>query len=133
MLGAPGMYPYRMQSILPSYPAGLAGGGLLVLRLSVSFSFLHLASHAGQPAWLVFAASPLALGLVLGIGTRFLAIVSACASIVAALYGTALPIAGLHGLDAVALALAGPGAFSADARLFGPRTVVLPGRGGRAD
>lgn len=113
----------------PLYPAGLAGAGLLLLRLSVASSLvaLNLPFPPGgdlRQIFVLFVAS----ALCIGVGVRVLAMLSLI-SVPGALDGGAASVffAVLHIAIALALAFTGPGAYSVDARLFGRRRVKLRG------
>jgi hypothetical protein len=113
----------------PLYPAEWAGAGLLLLRLAVAGSLLAITlSFASTTDWRQAIALFVAVALCVGVLARAFAVLS----IVAAIYALAIgadssALALLHIVFAAALALTGPGAFSADARLFGRRRVILSG------
>jgi len=110
------------------FPAGVIGGGLLVLRLSVAASLLLLTGlNSGAANWLQFLAILTAVGLFAGLQTRVLAALSLVAPLLA-LAPALASLTAVHVIDAVALALTGPGAWSVDAVLFGRRKVILPDR-----
>jgi hypothetical protein len=108
------------------FPAGFVGGGLLLLRLSVAISLLLL-TGLDSANWCQFLAILGAIGLCAGLQTRGLAALSLAAPLLALVPALA-PLTVVHVIDAVALALAGPGAWSADAIMFGRRKVILPDR-----
>lgn len=122
-----------VQRLFSMFPQGGPGFALLLLRISVAATFLmNLANPPGVAfRYLLFACAGLiALSLSIGFLTPFLAVI-ACAS------GVANLLIGSHAgnlisvfliLDATALALLGPGAYSLDARLFGRRVMVVPPR-----
>jgi hypothetical protein len=118
-------YRFPMRSIMPFYPDGVAGAGLLLLRLSVVAALAARAMAApGLSGWTAYAVAALAAGLVVGLQTRIVA--GLCAAWAGFhLFGSE-PLATVQLLDAVVLLLLGPGAFSVDARLFGRRTVIVP-------
>jgi len=102
-----------MKMTAPAYPDGLLGAGLAVLRFTMAGATLalgHLPNLGGPAQWLLAA---LCVSLVLGVGMRWSALAGALALIV--LGPQTIPIIG--GL--AALILAGPGAFSIDARVWG--------------
>jgi hypothetical protein len=113
------------------FPQGGPGVALVLLRCSIVVSLVcTVARHpgaAGSP--LVLAAVVLvSLCLAVGLGTPILATVVA-ASAVTEMMGFQVPVRGSSSillLDAAALGLLGPGAYSIDARLFGRRVTVMP-------
>ena len=113
------------------FPPGLPGLALLLLRTSVASSLL-LESYVHRGAiegWVEGVA--ILISLVLSVG-YLTPLAAATALLFHALLGFGLG-AGLDGaaiaivfsLDALALALLGPGAYSVDARRYGRRLVVL--------
>ena len=111
-----------------AYPGGGAGAGLLLLRLSVAGSFIAmLLGSRDLPAWMLFLAILISIGLCAGFLVRLLAGLSVLAAVTTLVVQSVAPaLAILNLADAIALAMIGTGAFSVDARLFGRRTVVLP-------
>lgn len=115
------------------FPPGGPGVGLLLLRVSVAATFLlNRVNRAGELTHPLFAVALLiAVALAVGFLTPYL-------SFIVCLYGLANLVLGnsrpedlifvLYALNAFALALLGPGAYSVDARLFGRRVVVVPPR-----
>jgi hypothetical protein len=117
-----------MKSVIAFFPSGFTGAGLLCLRLSVAGSVLLMASPLPGFSYLPqFVGVLIAVSLCAGLQTRLLAGLSLLASL-SGLAAAAVPAESVmvHGLSAIALALTGPGAFSADARLFGRKTIRLP-------
>lgn len=116
------------------FPQGGPGVALLLLRLSVAAILLMDAakcSGASLVLLLCAVAALMSVSLSIGFLTPYLSVV-ACAAAVANLLAGAdagNPLHVLPVIDAAALALLGPGAYSLDARLFGRRvTVVAPRR-----
>lgn len=109
----------------------------MLLRISVAAILLMSAANpsGASSIHLLFAGSLLvSVSLSVGFLTPLLSVV-ACVSAVAHL------LTGSHSgdlvyvfslLDAAALALLGPGAYSVDARLFGLRVTVVPPRTSRS-
>lgn len=115
-----------LQRLFSVFPNGLPGAGLLLLRLVVGLLPV-LCPIQTDPALTVSALLVLA-----GLLTPLSALAEAAALGVLQ-YQTApqvlppLSVVVLIG-GCVALALLGPGAWSADARLFGRREIIIPRR-----
>lgn len=130
---ADGHYTQTVQRLFSMFPQGGPGLALLLLRISVAAFFLKsVASRYGvSSAPLIFAAALLIFtSLSIGFLTPYLSVI-ACAVAIANLLagdysGNAIYLFPM--IDAAALALLGPGAYSVDARLFGLRVTVVPPR-----
>jgi uncharacterized membrane protein YphA (DoxX/SURF4 family) len=114
------------------FPPGLPGLALLLLRASVAVALL-LDNHAHRdalPAWVQGAAILISLVVSVGYLTPIVAAAAlALHALVWIAVGAGIDAAAVTiilSLDAVALALLGPGAYSVDSRRFGRRLVVLP-------
>ena len=112
---------------MPYYPAGAAGAGLLLLRLSVAHALLTTTSILNAAFWHQLVVTLIGFGLIGGYFTRLLSILSVLVAtrgpwVLGELFQETFPPI----LCAIALMLLGPGAFSIDARLFGRETVHLP-------
>jgi hypothetical protein len=106
----------------------MTSAGLILLRISVAVAaHLDASGHfvAERPDWQVVALWVCSAALVAGFLTPLFAGVVVVLSL--AQLGGATDSLGpaVRAVTAVALALLGPGAYSLDARLFGPRTVVM--------
>jgi len=123
-----------------TFPRGLPGIGLLVLRLAIGATFvIEASSFMLHPQGLKPGIWLLSL-LVLGIGTSFaLGFLTQLLAGVSVLAGAAFYIwhptwvssfLNLPGLEtigvALAIALMGPGAISLDAIFFGRRKILIP-------
>lgn len=113
------------------FPYGAPGIALLILRVSVASIFaMNAANHqVSTSVFHLLFAGTLLISIFLGLGllTPIVAVVACVASAANVIVGahpfslaSAAPV-----LDAVALALLGPGAYSLDARLFGRRIMVV--------
>ncbi|MBO9707167.1 MAG: hypothetical protein J7521_03045 [Caulobacter sp.] len=104
-----------MKMTVPIYPGGMLGGGLAVLRLSLAaacLGFDRSPDLAGAGQWLL---AVLCISMALGAGTRWSALAGALALIALGILLRDLAIVG----GMIALVLAGPGAYSIDARVGG--------------
>ena len=129
-----------MQRWYKTFPPGLPGTGLLVLRIAIGARLLIEASACMvAPQGLKLGAWLLAL-LALGIGASFmLGLLTQLMAGISGLAGAAIYIwhpacascfLSLTSFEAIgiglAIALLGPGAISLDAYFFGRRKIVIP-------
>jgi hypothetical protein len=111
------------------FPRAAPGYGLLLLRLSVA-TMLHVDSlgqfAVAAPAWRLVGLGLCSCALGAGILTPYVATLSA--AVLLSVFATSAEhnvVSATAGLNAIALALLGPGAYSLDARLFGRRMLVM--------
>jgi hypothetical protein len=105
-----------------SFPSGRGGQGLFLLRVIVALLLLACAASGINGAAGNGIAAGAAALIVVGLCTRWSAL-AALALIIASVEWTTGPL--LVASLALALALTGPGSLSADARLFGRRSIRL--------
>jgi hypothetical protein len=123
-----------MQRLFSMFPQGGPGVALFLLRLSVAAMFLmNLENHqwfvSGALRFLVIGLISLLLilGFLTPIATVLVGLVAAASLLIG--FDSDRYIYAFTIVDAVALALLGPGAYSVDARMFGRRvTVVSPAK-----
>jgi len=127
----------RLQRFFSSFPEGWPGLGLLILRLAVTLRILD--GHFHRDAWthpaltvaVIFLCMAIVIGLFTPLAGMIMAIVRLASCIVALLATDAQRTQHVcQSLETImlciGLALLGPGAYSFDARLFGPRKIVIP-------
>jgi uncharacterized membrane protein YphA (DoxX/SURF4 family) len=112
------------------FPTGLPGLALLLLRASVAIALVleGYGHRHGLPLWIQAAAILISIALSLGYLTPIVALTGFAFHCLmwVGLHDASAGVAIVIALDAIALALLGPGAYSADAYRFGRRVVVLP-------
>jgi putative oxidoreductase len=111
------------------FPPGLPGIALVLLRVSVALTVLlqGYAQREALPAWVTAVSLLLSILLLAGFLTPILAVLTMVVQSVAVFHAP-LPMRAFVAvlvLNALALALLGPGAYSLDALRFGRRVVRL--------
>jgi hypothetical protein len=125
---------YSVLRLFSIFPTGGPGIALLILRISLAAAISDCCFDVIKPAVLplvCIAVAVQSLLLCLGLLTPIVSII-ACAFELTALFATGhtdVRFIALSGLNAAAIALLGPGAYSLDARLFGRREIVFPPSG----
>jgi hypothetical protein len=123
-----------VQRLFSMFPSGLPGLALLLLRASAAIALLLDSYGYGHrhalPGWMQGAALLIIVALSAGYLTPIAATLAlVCHGLIWFDLGVdSTVVAAVISLDAIALALLGPGAYSADSYRFGRRLVVLPPR-----
>jgi hypothetical protein len=121
-----------VQRLFSMFPPSWPGIGLLFLRSSVAIALLVEGSCHRQhpPSWMQGTAIFLSITLLAGYLTPIAAAIGLLLhALIWYRLGVGNPtIAIVVSLDAIALALLGPGAYSIDSFRFGRRVVVVPPR-----
>jgi hypothetical protein len=119
-----------VQRLFSMFPPGLPGLALLLLRASAAIALLldGYGHRHGLPGWVQGATILLSIALSVGYLTPIAAMLAfACHGLIWLALGVDSTTAAIvFSLDALAVALLGPGAYSADSYRFGRRVVVLP-------
>ena len=122
----------RVQRLFSMFPAGWPGVALLLLRASVAMALLleSLAQRHGLSVWITGASLLAAGALCAGLFTPIAAAIALGLHVWISWtlsVGTMASVT-VFSLDALALSLLGPGAYSIDSRRFGRHVVILPPR-----
>jgi hypothetical protein len=121
-----------VQRLFSMFPLGWPGLALLLLRGSVATAVLleGYGHRQGLSGWMLGALTLLSACLCAGFLTPIVAILAMLFHVLAwsSLSIDGAEITAIALLDALALAMLGPGAYSIDAYRFGRRVVVLPPR-----
>lgn len=121
-----------MQRLFSTFPGGLPGAGLVLLRAATAIPLLHaglLTAASPSPVVLDMVAAGAAMLVLIGLWTPVAGGVIAVAELGLAVAHPAEPwrFVSFAALGA-ALAMLGPGGCSVDARLFGRKQIQIPHR-----
>jgi hypothetical protein len=121
-----------VQRLFSTFPVGLPGAGLLVLRAAAAIPLVHaglLAADSPSPAILELMTAGAAVFILIGLWTPLATGLVALAELALAVSHPAERWTFVHlAALATALAMLGPGGCSLDARLFGRKQIQIPHR-----
>ena len=113
------------------FPQGGPGAALLLLRVAVALTLVATTVHHSGLHSLLFAGALLiSLALIVGYLTPLMSVIAGAVSAANGLlvHQVDALVFALAILDAAALALLGPGAYSLDSRIYGRSVTVVPPR-----
>jgi putative oxidoreductase len=121
-----------VQRLFSTFPGGLPGAGLLLLRAATAVPLVHAGLPAIASSWPLFVdlvAAGAALLLMIGLWTPLAGSLIAVAELGLAVSHPAEPWMYVHfATMGAALAMLGPGDCSLDSRLFGRKRIQIPHR-----
>lgn len=121
-----------MQRLFSTFPCGLPGAGLVLLRAVTAIPLVHaglLTASSPAPVIVEMATAGAAILLLIGLWTPLAGGLIALLELGLAWSHPADPWTFVHfGVLGAALALLGPGGCSVDARLFGRKQIEIPQR-----
>jgi len=121
-----------VQRLFSTFPCGLPGVGLVLLRAAVAIPLVHagvLTAASPSPVILEVVTAGAAILLLIGLWTPLAGVLIAVAQLGLAAAHPAEPRTFVHfAALGTALAMLGPGGCSLDARLFGRKQIQIPGR-----
>jgi putative oxidoreductase len=121
-----------VQRLFSTFPCGLPGAGLLLLRAAAAIPLLHaglMTASSPAPVIVQEVTAVAAILLLIGLWTPLAAALIALAQFGLAWSHPADPWTFAHlGVLSAALAMLGPGGCSVDARLFGRKHIQIPSR-----
>jgi hypothetical protein len=121
-----------VQRLFSTFPGGLPGAGLFILRATAAIPLVHAGVRAAAspaPAILEAVMAGPAILLLIGLWTPLAGALIAVVQLSLAVFHPAEPWTFVHfAALGAALALLGPGGCSLDARLFGRKQIEVPRR-----
>jgi uncharacterized membrane protein YphA (DoxX/SURF4 family) len=121
-----------VQRLFSTFPCGLPGAGLLLLRAVTAIPLIHaglLTASSPSPVIVELVTAGAAILLLIGLWTPLAGGLIAMTELSLALSHPESPWTFVHfGVLGAAVALLGPGGCSVDARLFGRKQIEIPGR-----
>ena len=119
-----------MQRLFSTFPGGLPGAGLLLLRAAIAIPLVYegvLTVASSSPAILEVVSAGAAILLLIGVWTPLAGALIAVAELGLAVLYPANSWMYVHfATMGAALAMLGPGGCSLDARLFGRKQIQIP-------
>ena len=121
-----------MQRLFSTFPGGLPGAGLVLLRAAAAGPLVYaglLATTSPSPPILGVVTAGAAILLLIGLWTPLAGAVVTVAQLALAVFHPSEPWTFVHfAALGAALAMLGPGSCSLDARLFGRKQIQIPPR-----
>jgi putative oxidoreductase len=121
-----------LQRLYSTFPSGLPGAGLILLRVIVAIPLVFAARvtmSSPAPAILDVVAAVTAVFLLIGLWTPIAGAALVVIELYLVLSHPADPWPYAHfGVLGASLAMLGPGGYSVDARLFGRKQIQIPQR-----
>jgi putative oxidoreductase len=121
-----------VQRLFSTFPCGLPGAGLVVLRAAAAIPLVYaglLTVASSSPVLLEVVTAGAAILLLIGLWTPLAGALIAVAELGLAVFHPAQPWMYVHfAAMGAALAMLGPGGCSLDARLFGRKEIQIPQR-----
>jgi hypothetical protein len=118
-----------VQRLFSMFPAGVPGVALLFLRIGMAATIFATGWNSPAPVPVLLVLALYCVFLCLGIFTPLLATLGCVFELASAGFMNDHNIVAVFSssLDAAAVAMLGPGAYSLDARRFGHRVIRFPG------